>query len=175
MSEARLGHVGLYVTDVPKMTEFYTRVLGFVVTDADTEGKLTFLSRNVSEHHQVVLVAGRDPGVKETVQQVSFNLASLEEVQQVYKRIVASAAYELRPVTHGIAWSIYFRDPEGNRLEFFTDTDWYIPQPVRIPIDLLRPAADLRRETGEYCKAQSGFRSIEDWRAEFTRKMAAVQ
>ena len=29
----RLSHVGLYVTDVPKMTDFYTRVLGFVVSD----------------------------------------------------------------------------------------------------------------------------------------------
>jgi catechol-2,3-dioxygenase len=172
MSGARLSHVGLYVKDMAKMVDFYTRVLGFMVTDADKE--LTFLSRDPIDHHQLVLVAGRDPSVKQTVNQVSFNLSSLEEVQEIFGRIANSEAYELRPVTHGIAWSIYFRDPEGNRLEMFTDTDWYIPQPVRIPIDLTRPAADLRRETGEYCRAQQGFRSLEDWRSEFTRKMRAA-
>ena len=30
----RLSHVGLYVRDVDKMREFYTKVLGFVVSDA---------------------------------------------------------------------------------------------------------------------------------------------
>ena len=29
----RLSHVGLYVHDVPKMIDFYTKVLGFVVSD----------------------------------------------------------------------------------------------------------------------------------------------
>ena len=34
MQEApRLSHVGLYVHDVAKMIDFYTEVLGFVVSD----------------------------------------------------------------------------------------------------------------------------------------------
>jgi catechol 2,3-dioxygenase len=28
--------------------------------------------------------------------------------------------------THGIAWSVYARDPEGNTLEFFVDSPWFI-------------------------------------------------
>jgi catechol 2,3-dioxygenase len=40
--------------------------------------------------------------------------------------------------THGNAMSIYFRDPEGNRLEVFMDTPWYCEQPLREPIDLDR-------------------------------------
>ena len=28
-----MSHIGLYVHDVPKMEDFYTRVLGFTVTD----------------------------------------------------------------------------------------------------------------------------------------------
>ena len=175
MTEARLGHVGLYVTDAAKMTDFYTRVLGFVVTDADTKGNLTFLSCSASDHHQIVLVSGRASREGETVQQVSFNLGTLEDVQEIYARIAASEAYDLAPVTHGIAWSIYFRDPEGNRLEMFADTPWYIPQPCRIPIDLTRPADELRRETEEYCRAQPGFRSIGTWRNEFAGKKQPAQ
>lgn len=174
MTGARLGHVGLYVTDMAKMIDFYTRVLGFTVTDADTKGNLTFLSCSASDHHQIVLVNGRASQDGETVQQVSFNLGSLEDVQDIYRRIAASEAYDLGPVTHGIAWSIYFRDPEGNRLEMFTDTPWYIEQPCRVPIDLTRPAEDLRRETEEYCRAQPGFRTIETWRGEFAEKAHAA-
>src|SRR5258706_8510656 len=55
----RLSHVGLYVSDVPRMIDFYTRVLGFVVSDGAPDGRITFLSRNPSDHHQVVLVRGR--------------------------------------------------------------------------------------------------------------------
>jgi catechol 2,3-dioxygenase len=170
----RLGHVGLYVTDVPKMVDFYTRVLGFVVTDAADNMSLTFLSRNAQDHHQIVLVAGRAPGVQETVQQVSFNVGSIEAVQKVFSRIVDSEAYDLNPVTHGIAFSVYFRDPEGNRLEMFADSDWYTTQPCRIPIDLTRPAADLKREAEEYCRAQKGFKLLKDWQAEFARNMATA-
>jgi catechol 2,3-dioxygenase len=28
-----MSHIGLYVYDLPKMEDFYTRVLGFTVTD----------------------------------------------------------------------------------------------------------------------------------------------
>lgn len=33
------------------------------------------------------------------------------------------------------AISIYARDPEGNRLEIFIDTPWYVDQPMRVPVD----------------------------------------
>ena len=84
----RLSHVGLYVNDVPKMIDFYTRVLGFVVSDGAPDGRITFLSRNPSDHHEVVLVHGRD-GDPETpmVQQVSFNVGTLANVQRVLRKV----------------------------------------------------------------------------------------
>ena len=50
---------------VPRMQDFYTRVLGFTVTDGGeletAEGSMTivFLSRDPREHHQIVLASGR--------------------------------------------------------------------------------------------------------------------
>jgi len=38
----RLSHVGIYVTDLAKMKDFYTGVLGFVVSDAAPDGRITF-------------------------------------------------------------------------------------------------------------------------------------
>ena len=37
---------------------------------------------------------------------------------------------------HGNSWSIYFDDPEGNRLEIYTATPWYVSQPWRVALDL---------------------------------------
>jgi len=55
------SHIGFFVTDLDKTQDFYTRVLGFPITDEGLLGtqRLTFLSRNPKEHHQVVLVEGR--------------------------------------------------------------------------------------------------------------------
>src|SRR5438067_13924530 len=89
MQEApRLSHVGLYVHDVPKMIDFYTRVLGFVVSDGAEDGRITFLSRNPSDHHQVVLVRGRATDIAvPMVQQVSFNVGTLGNVQRAFRKV----------------------------------------------------------------------------------------
>ena len=87
----RLSHVGIYVTDLPKMKDFYTRVLGFVVSDAASDGRITFLSRNASDHHQVVLVPGRKTELDTPmVQQISFNVGNLSNVQRAFRKVRAA-------------------------------------------------------------------------------------
>jgi len=143
----RLSHVGIYVTDLPKMKDFYTGVLGFVVSDAAPDGRITFLSRNPSDHHQVVLVPGR-------------------------KTERDAGCQGLRPVSHGNAWSIYFQDPEGNRIEMFCDTPWYVSQPCGFEINLDKSEDELYRETEAHCRTLPGFKPMEEWRAEISRKIA---
>ena len=111
----RLSHVGLYVRDVPKMIDFYTQVLGFVVSDGAEDGRITFLSRNPSDHHQVVLVRGRQTEDEiPMVQQVSFNVGTLPQVQKAFRKVRDAGCEGIRPICHGNAWSVYFQDPEGN-------------------------------------------------------------
>ena len=60
MAQAAISfsHFGIHVTDLPLMEEFYTRVIGLVVTDRGPlrDGStLAFLSRDPDEHHQMVL------------------------------------------------------------------------------------------------------------------------
>jgi catechol 2,3-dioxygenase len=173
-SAPRLSHVGLYVRDVPKMIEFYTKVLGFVVSDGAEDGRITFLSRNPSDHHQVVLVRGRETEFETLmVQQVSFNVATLGNVQKAYRKVKEAGCEAIRPVSHGNAWSVYFRDPEGNQIEMFCDTPWYVPQPCGFKIDLEESEEAIYRFTEEYCRAQPGFKPMEEWRAEISRKIAA--
>lgn len=51
-------------------------------------------------------------------------------------------AVSLGPITHGNALSVYFHDPEKNRVELLIDTPWYVPQPYRVPYDIMLPDAD---------------------------------
>jgi catechol 2,3-dioxygenase len=179
MSEAfslRFSHVGLFVTDMARLVAFYRDVLGFTVTDRGRLGEvdLTFLSRDPAEHHQIVLASGRPAGLPDRiVNQVSFRVPSLEALQLFHRRIRRSGATDIQPVTHGNAWSVYFRDPDGNRIEVFVDSDWYVTQPVRESLDLERPADEIRRDTEALCRRLPGFRPIEDWRRDVTSRIAA--
>ena len=174
--ELTFSHVGLWVTDLEAMRDFYTDVLGFVQTDrgpiGDTE--LVFLSQATSDHHQLVLAKGRPHDVSfTTVNQISYKLDSLETLQAVHADIVSKPVKDLVQISHGNAWSIYFRDPEGNRIELFVDTPWYTPQPCREPLDLTKPAAQIRKETEDYCKSQPRFQSRGDWQRELGDRIAA--
>jgi catechol 2,3-dioxygenase-like lactoylglutathione lyase family enzyme len=173
----QFSHVGLFVTDMAKMTDFYHRVLGFPITDRGFLGdaELVFFSRDPRDHHQIVLVAGRPPGLPDRiVNQVSFRVGSLAELKRFHARVRAEQVRELIPICHGNAWSVYFRDPEGNRIEVFLDTDWYVHQPLRETIDLDLPEAEIRRITESLCRGQPGFMPIEEWRAGIARKIAAA-
>jgi len=86
-----------------------------------------------------------------------------------------AAPRDLVSISHGNAWSIYFRDPEGSRIEVFADTPWHVPQPVREPIDLDRPEADILRETEDFCRNRPGFRPMAEWRQEVAARIAAHQ
>lgn len=172
----RLSHVGLYVKDVEKMRAFYTKVLGFVVSDAAEDGRITFLSRNPSDHHQVVLVRGRQTEDEiPMVQQVSFNVGTLANVQKVFRKVREAGSKVIDPRCHGNAWSVYFSDPEGNRIEMFCDTPWYVPQPLGFEIDLDKSEDELYRETEAICRAKPGFKPMEEWRADIAARIAAQE
>jgi len=171
----RFSHVGLFVAEMAGMVDFYERVLGFTITDRGTLGDvaLTFLSRDANEHHQLVLVEGRPPGLPDRiVNQVSFRVGALRDLVAFWRRIRREAPRELVAVTHGNAWSIYFRDPEGNRIEVFADTPWHVTQPVREPLDLDRSEAEILSETEAFCRTRPGFRPMAEWRQELAAKLA---
>jgi len=173
--EVSFSHIGLFVIDMDRMADFYTRVLGFFVTDRGmlSGRRLTFLSRDPREHHQIVLSTGRhqDLHVK-VINQISFRMASLSALQHFWRTLPNESVSDIDPIIHGNAWALYFRDPEGNRIELFVDSEWYIAQPIRHPLDLSMPEADIRRITYEFCRDKPGFKPIERWYDEMRELMA---
>ena len=140
-----LGHVGLYCHDLTTMRDFYARVLGLTISDEDLQRGICFLSANPeAEHHELALVQTRNRAQKsQYVQQVSFKVKSLDDVRAFYHRLVEGGTKIDRTVTHGIACSVYFYDPEDNRVELYYTTPYKVRQPLGEPIDLDRPDEEL--------------------------------
>jgi catechol-2,3-dioxygenase len=168
------SHMGIFVADLARMEDFYTRVLGFTVTDRGDLGstKLIFLSRDPKEHHQIVLASGRPggPGFN-PINQISFRMAEFAGLREMHRRLQREGLAEISPVSHGNALSVYFRDPEGNRLELFVDTPWYVQQPLRVPMDMSLPDAELWAWAEAEARKLPGFQRVEQWRDDVARKM----
>lgn len=172
------SHMGMFVTDLARMEDFYTRVLGFTATDRGEletprgSVQLVFLSRDPKEHHQIVLASGRPEKLPfNPINQVSFRMAQFAGLREMHRRLQQEKVAELSPVSHGNALSLYFRDPEGNRLELFIDTPWYCRQPQRIPMDMQLSDAELWKWAEAEARKQPDFKPADEWRAEVAQKM----
>lgn len=159
-----LSHFELYVHDAAAMEAFYTHYLGFVVTDRGRgDEAMIFLSRNPEEHHQLVLNPQKSAlPTQSPLDHISFRVASLSELKTLHASLIDSPA-ELQTVSHGNSWSIYFRDPDSNRIELFTDTPWHVDQPCRFEIDLGLDEHALREFTERAIRDLPGFGRVEDW------------
>ena len=153
-----LGHIGLYCYDYPTMLDFYTRVLGFTVTDRMPDREACFLSaRPAEEHHEILLTAGRTAAEDvRLVQQISMHVESLEDLKAFHALFQEEGVKEERIITHGNTASIYFRDPENNYLEVYYSIPVDFPQPFGEPIDIdqddeaiLAQIAEIREKSGK--------------------------
>lgn len=169
------SHVGFYVRDIVRMARFYRETMNFFETDRGLLGsvQLVFFSRDPGEHHQIVLASGRPEGPGfNLINQISLRVRDLATLREVRRRVVAEPdVTELVCATHGNAISIYFRDPEGNRLEVFLDTPWYCEQPLREPIDLDRPDEAVMAQAEALARSRPRFCARSEWRQKMERLM----
>lgn len=175
----RFSHIGLYVRDLETQAAFYRSILGFTETDRGTLStptgiaELVFLSRDPDEHHQVVLVSGRPTEDHfNLINQISLKADSVESLQFLHRELKARAVDELVAVTHGNAVSLYFRDPEGNRIEVYVDTPWYVSQPCRVEAPIELSTGELLAWVERHARTLEGFMPRAQWRSRMAARMA---
>ncbi len=177
--DAQFSHAGIFVRDIEKMAAFYQSIMGLAITDRgayQATGRIMFLSRSPDEHHQLVLATGRPEQASFTVvNQLSFRVQSLDQLRAMYRRLMDSGIAVQRSTSHGNAWSVYFFDPEENKVEVYCTSDWYVPQPFGRPVDLNRPAALLIEENDRMMKENPNAIRAEEWRHQFKQRLAALQ
>lgn len=173
------SHMGLYVEDLSKMVDFYTRVLGLTVTDrgelpvGDKSVTVVFLSGDPNEHHQIALAPGRPANMSSSniINQISLKADSLSILKDTLTELRNAGLPHTDTVTHGNALSVYTCDPEGNRLELFVDLPWHVTQPKRDHIDLSGSEEEIMAQAEQHARAQPGFAPRAVWRAEMAQRM----
>ncbi len=177
--QLRWSHAFVHVQDMDAMVGFYTDVLGFEVTDTGEVGgaPVTFMSQVETDHHQFAFLerpaaeaaggaeaAGRAAALPNRVGHFAFRVASLGDVKALHERLQADDRVpSVAPVTHGNAWSVYFKDPEGNGIEVFCDTPWHVAQPQGGAWDPAKSEAEVHADTEARFAAADGFGPIEDF------------
>jgi catechol 2,3-dioxygenase-like lactoylglutathione lyase family enzyme len=182
------SHMGLNVRDLARMERFYTEVMGFTVTDrGEAAGiDLVFMSRDPLDHHQIILATGRpdelppntrNPMFGPSINQISFRMGALADLRYMYRRLKEQGYVDgaLLLANHGISWSIYFPDPEGNILEVFVDSGWYIKQPVMQQLDFNKSDAEIYALTETLCRESKGFEPRAEWRKRVSKHMVPFE
>ena len=118
----KVGHVVLSVKDVEASVKFYSEALGMEVMRL-REGNAAFLSFG-TQHHDIALFKAPEGAEMGTLglNHIAFQIEGGEtELRQLYGRLVQHGAKVDYTTDHGMTHSVYFFDPDGNRLEIFCE------------------------------------------------------
>lgn len=145
----RIGHVVLMVSDLERSTEFYTKALGFRISDVYPEsmmpGRMVFLRLN-NDHHGIALVGGSERVVDSTeMHHMAFAVDSLDEVFRARNHLEQCGVkieFDGRRRA-GCQVAVEFKDPDGHFLEIYWGLDQLGPHDTARPPEEWTPAASL--------------------------------
>jgi catechol-2,3-dioxygenase len=125
MIQARkLGHIVLRVRDAARSRDFYTSTLGLKVSHEDLERGAVFLSFG-REHHELALFEGATSetpqGGAAGLHHMAWQLGNFEELKAAYQELKNLGVAVESTVEHNVSRSVYFHDPDGNRVELYCD------------------------------------------------------
>ena len=168
-------HIGVGAFDPDALGRFYTRWFGLVVSDTGSgiadNARVVFMTGDPLEHHQIAFANLRKPG-SPGMQQISVVYGSLADLQAVTRAFAVEGVPILQQKDHGNSWSVYVSDPEGNRVECYTPTPWYVPQPTWWPLDLLiESLEDIHARTEAKARSTPGFMTRAAWMAQVARRI----
>lgn len=176
LPKAHFRHLGIFAFDPVALSKFYSRWFALVVSDhgiGSTGHEVIFMTADPQEHHQLAIANGRQPEWP-GMNQISFVYDSLADLKQLAADFAQAGVPILQQKDHGNTWSIYVQDPEGNRIECYTPTPWYVSQPIWWPLDLLTESEEtIFERTKATAMAHPSFSSRADWQARIQARIDA--
>lgn len=126
---SKLAHIVMKTPRLDEMVDWYTTVLDAIVVFRDK--RIAFLTYD-TEHHRVALIRLprilRIPGMVWKahrkfwgVDHVAFTYNSLDSLIATYRRLTDAGIEPVWCINHGPTTSMYYEDPDGNRLELQAD------------------------------------------------------
>jgi len=175
-AKGAISHVILFCFDHDKMVAFYRDTLGFHQSDTGpARGEtLTFFTLDPEiDHHMIGLCSGRTgPKDARVLNHIAFRVRSMDELRKRYAALKADPQVaDIDPTNHGAWWSVYFRDPEGNRLEFFVDAPWYVRQPVVEKLDMSLTDEQIFEVTRTKWGVEETFQPMSAWKEKTKKKL----
>ncbi|TGJ80607.1 hypothetical protein E0Z10_g8165 [Xylaria hypoxylon] len=122
LSPKYMAHIVLRTPDLQAMSAFYKTFLG---AHASWENEqMAFLTYD-DEHHRIALIG--IPGLQAKVQKsagldhIAFTYETMTDLLTAYKQRKAVGILPVWSINHGPTTSMYYEDPDGNRVETQVD------------------------------------------------------
>lgn len=119
---AKFAHAVLATKQFQAMVDWYKTVLQAEVVHSN--GMLAFMTYD-DEHHRIAIAAV--PGLEDKpchavgLDHLAYTYASLGDLVYTYERLKQAGILPVVTINHGPTTSMYYRDPDGNRVELQID------------------------------------------------------
>ena len=119
---AKFAHAVLATKQFQAMVDWYKTVLEAEVVHSN--GMLAFMTYD-DEHHRIAIAAV--PGLEDKprhsvgLDHLAYTYANLGDLVYTYERLKQAGILPVVTINHGPTTSIYYRDPDGNRVELQID------------------------------------------------------
>lgn len=157
----KFAHVVYQTRRFAEMIAWYEAVFEARVVHQDPA--LAFMTYD-DEHHRFAFanldVLAQDGGPDDRgtvgVNHVAYTYASVSDLLDTYERLKAAGIEPYWSIHHGITLSNYYRDPDGNRMEFQVDAEagymdgpTFADNPIGVEVDMEDLLAKRRSGTNE--------------------------
>jgi catechol-2,3-dioxygenase len=153
-SAVRLNHAVLFVSDLERSIDFYTRLLGASVIAREPRANAAFLRLDRSgNHHDLGLFGVGEqaprPRVAIGLYHLAWQVDTIDDLVQARSDLETLGAHGGES-SHGATKSVYGQDPDGNEFEIM----WMLPRAdwgeyeSAAPVDRLDLDAEVRRWSG---------------------------
>lgn len=155
----RFAHFVLRTRHLDESIAWYRTLVGMEVVFRNEA--IAFLTYD-DEHHRLALVATPEqapvpPGAA-GLDHVAYTLATLGDLLGSYRRLRAEGILPVWTINHGPTTSLYYSDPDGNRVELqvdnfateaelkgWMDSEAFAANPIGVPFDPERLATRYER------------------------------